>query len=659
MKHRVMQLTTAIALALAAGTAAAGGTGDVTRATLDNGLRVVIVRDTLAPVVTTEMNYLVGSDEVPAGFPGTAHAIEHMMFRGSPGLSKDQLAAIAANMGGAFNADTTQGVTQYYFVAPSQDLDVALHVQSLRMRGVDMTRAPLGEGARRDRAGGVARPVQSRPTSSTSSCRRSCSTARLTRTRPLGTRAFVRQDHGGDAQAVPRQLVCAEQRDPGDCRRCRSGGHAGTVQVANSAISRARRCRRGRRSSSGRCRRRRSALPTDSPYGSVYLAYRMPGLRSRRITPRRWCWAGAGVQARGAVRHGHGWHGAVRRLSAPSSCRRPGFGMAVGIFPRGGNPKPVLAKMRAILAEAASKGVDPALVEAAKRKAIAGLEFQKNSVDGLANAWSQALAFQGLDSPDAMKQAIEAVTPAQVDALAKATVRSGACGDRDAHPGKLGQAGGRQGLRRCRELRLQPGQAGAVAGLGGAGVRQAGGAAFHPQAGRLHLAQRPAPDRAAGVDQRHGAGLRQDEDQPGPAGGRRARRAWPTCSTGCSRSARTHLESAAVAGGAGRHQRQESPVRTFRWRCRRRILPKASSCWPTTNCTRRCRHRRSPWCSTSWRASWPDSCSRLISSPSSAWTRPCCRRAIRSCVTPRRNERDGADAGQGEAATTPRPSAPT
>src|SRR5574337_37273 len=135
MKHRIMQVAAAIALALAVGTVAAGGATNVTRATLDNGLRVVIVRDTLAPVVATEMNYMAGSDEVTAGFPGTAHAVEHMMFRGSPGLSKDQLAAIAANMGGAFNADTTQSVTQYYFVAPSQDLNVALHVQSLRMRG--------------------------------------------------------------------------------------------------------------------------------------------------------------------------------------------------------------------------------------------------------------------------------------------------------------------------------------------------------------------------------------------------------------------------------------------------------------------------------------------------------------------------------------------
>src|SRR5579862_9290705 len=109
---------------------------DVLRATLDNGLRVILVRNTLAPVVATSVNYLVGSDETPEGFPGLAHAQEHMMFRGSPGLSADQLADIGNVMGGNFNANTRESLTQYLFTVPAEDLDVALHLEAVRMQDV-------------------------------------------------------------------------------------------------------------------------------------------------------------------------------------------------------------------------------------------------------------------------------------------------------------------------------------------------------------------------------------------------------------------------------------------------------------------------------------------------------------------------------------------
>src|ERR1700716_781400 len=108
----------------------------IVRATLPNGLRVIIVRNTLAPVVATSVNYLTGSDETPAGFPGTAHAQEHMMFRGSPGLSADQLADIGSVMGGNFNANTRESLTQYLFTVPAEDLDVALHLEAVRMQDV-------------------------------------------------------------------------------------------------------------------------------------------------------------------------------------------------------------------------------------------------------------------------------------------------------------------------------------------------------------------------------------------------------------------------------------------------------------------------------------------------------------------------------------------
>src|ERR1051325_11703833 len=114
---------------------------DVTRATLSNGLRVVIVRNTLAPFITTEINYLVGSVEAPNGFPGTAHALEHMMFRGSPGLTAAQLSNLIAAMGGNFNAATQQTATQYFFTVTASDLEIAFNIEALRMRDILSTDA--------------------------------------------------------------------------------------------------------------------------------------------------------------------------------------------------------------------------------------------------------------------------------------------------------------------------------------------------------------------------------------------------------------------------------------------------------------------------------------------------------------------------------------
>ncbi len=112
----------------------ADGEANIVRAKLKNGLQVVVVRNALAPVVTTEVNYLAGSNEAPEGFPGMAHAEEHMMFRGSPGLSASQFSTISAALGGESNADTQQVVTQYFLTVPSDALDTALRIEAIRMR---------------------------------------------------------------------------------------------------------------------------------------------------------------------------------------------------------------------------------------------------------------------------------------------------------------------------------------------------------------------------------------------------------------------------------------------------------------------------------------------------------------------------------------------
>ncbi len=421
MKNAVRVLATAMALAWAAGSVQAKtADSDVTRATLDNGLRVVIVRDRLAPVVTTEVNYLVGSDEAPAKFPGTAHAVEHMMFRGSPGLSKDQLAAITANMGGAFDAQTTESVTQYYEVTPVQDLGVALHVESLRMRGADM--APQGWKTER---GAIEQEV-SRDLSNPGFKFYTQLRAQLFKGTPyahtpLGTRpsfnktsaAMLKSFH--DSWYTPNNaiLVIAGDVDPGKTLarvKALFGDIPGHKVPARPAFD------------FKPVKAKTVKLPTDSPYGSVYMSWRMPGTKDRDYATALVMANALGSQR--AALAGMGFNGtALAGGFDYQKLPRSGVGMAVGIFPRGGNPQPIIKHMQAILARAADKGIDPSLVKAAKRKAIASLEFQKNSVRGLANAWSRAVAFEGRQSPASIKRAIEAVTPAKVNALARATFK--------------------------------------------------------------------------------------------------------------------------------------------------------------------------------------------------------------------------------------------
>jgi len=103
--------------------------------TLKNGLRVIAVRNSLAPVVSTWMTYLAGSDD-DGPTPGLAHAAEHMMFRGSRTVSGSQFADAVAMMGGDFNGETGSDATYYYLEVPAEHLDVAMHLEASRAAGV-------------------------------------------------------------------------------------------------------------------------------------------------------------------------------------------------------------------------------------------------------------------------------------------------------------------------------------------------------------------------------------------------------------------------------------------------------------------------------------------------------------------------------------------
>ena len=210
---------------LMAGMGADGTHESVVRATLDNGLRVVIVRDPLAPVVTVEENYIAGGNETPAGFPGMAHAQEHMAFRGCAGVSADQIAAIYAQLGGSVNADTQQNITQYFVTVPAQDLEVALRLDSACMQDVQDSQEQWAEerGAIEQE---VARDLSNPTYKFITRLNEDLFSGTPYAHDALGTKSSFDATTGGHAQEVLSGLVCAQQRHPRDRRRCRSGGDA-------------------------------------------------------------------------------------------------------------------------------------------------------------------------------------------------------------------------------------------------------------------------------------------------------------------------------------------------------------------------------------------------------------------------------------------------
>jgi zinc protease len=106
---------------------------------LQNGLRVVLARDTAVPVIALYVIYDVGARSEEKGRTGFAHLFEHMMFEGSANIKKgEHFKYIQAN-GGAMNGSTHPDYTDYFETMPSNKLSLALWLESDRMRSLAIT----------------------------------------------------------------------------------------------------------------------------------------------------------------------------------------------------------------------------------------------------------------------------------------------------------------------------------------------------------------------------------------------------------------------------------------------------------------------------------------------------------------------------------------
>src|SRR5919202_2250395 len=122
---------------LPAGTSFVAESDGVREYRLANGLKVLLVANRVAPVVTFLVLYRVGSRNEAVGHTGATHLLEHMLFKGTPTFNKErrtQIAATLQKVGADFNATTWYDRTNYFETVPSHALELAVHLEADRMR---------------------------------------------------------------------------------------------------------------------------------------------------------------------------------------------------------------------------------------------------------------------------------------------------------------------------------------------------------------------------------------------------------------------------------------------------------------------------------------------------------------------------------------------
>jgi zinc protease len=102
-----------------------------------NQLKVLLAPRRAAPVAAFMVVYRVGSRNEAVGHTGATHLLEHMLFKGTPTYNRKagtQIASVLQRQGAVFNADTWFDRTRYYEMLPSDQLELAIHLEADRMR---------------------------------------------------------------------------------------------------------------------------------------------------------------------------------------------------------------------------------------------------------------------------------------------------------------------------------------------------------------------------------------------------------------------------------------------------------------------------------------------------------------------------------------------
>ena len=100
---------------------------------LGNGLKVLIQEVHTAPLASVWCWYRVGSKDEAPGVTGVSHWCEHMNFKGTTNIPRDQVKGIIEKFGGSWNGYTWIDQTTYLETASKDALDRMLFIEAERM----------------------------------------------------------------------------------------------------------------------------------------------------------------------------------------------------------------------------------------------------------------------------------------------------------------------------------------------------------------------------------------------------------------------------------------------------------------------------------------------------------------------------------------------
>ncbi len=116
---------------------------NIEEATLDNGLKVIVLNTKSKGVVFASVGYFVGSADDPRNVVGISHVLEHMMFKGTKNISGDETNKTVFLYNKYSNAFTSYDITVYIHTSQKSFLDVDLQIEADRMQNLKLDKKAL------------------------------------------------------------------------------------------------------------------------------------------------------------------------------------------------------------------------------------------------------------------------------------------------------------------------------------------------------------------------------------------------------------------------------------------------------------------------------------------------------------------------------------